>query len=427
VNLTGREKQALAVKPTNNPEAYDLYLRGLSFEARSTSLWEAAGFYERAVQLDPNFALAWARLSRADADIYLDQRDTTPGRRNAAKRALENAQKLQPNSSETLLALGYYQFRVLRDYTAAKTTFDRVSKMLPASTEVPYALAQVARREGHWDQSIAYFEQALALDPRNVELLIDAALTYSMVRQFPAALRLFDRVLDVVPNEPEAMVAKASIYQAQGNLQEAARFLSGIDGQTPNWDEWVIKIIQLRLERNYGEAIRVLQARLAQFHYASEFEKGCEQETLASTQHLAGDTAGAKLTAEQARNTLELVCKNQPDNAFAWVSLAEANAVIGDRDLALKQMIRSMTVLSGVGDPMIGPTLEAYVAHIQTMLGETGRPISTFARLLQTPGFYTYGAPITPALLRLDPALDPLRADPAFQKLCEEKQPPATP
>ena len=144
--LTGREEQALAVKPTNNPEAYDAYLRGLAFEARSYASYcrsheKASGFYERAVQLDPNFALAWARLSRADAHLYFIRVDTTTAaRRDAAKRALENAQKLEPNSPETLLALGYYQYWVLRDYGPAKTTFDRVSKMLPGSSEVPYAL-----------------------------------------------------------------------------------------------------------------------------------------------------------------------------------------------------------------------------------------------------------------------------------------------
>jgi serine/threonine protein kinase/Tfp pilus assembly protein PilF len=417
--LTGHEEQALALKLTNNPAAYDLYLRGVSFEARSTALWEAAGFYERAVQLDPNFALAWARLSRANADIYFDQRDTTPGRRDAVKRALENAQKLQPNSPETLLALGYYQYRVLRDYGAAKTTFGRVSEMLPGSTEVPYALAEVARRLGHWDQSITYFEQALSLDPRNVELLIDAALTDSMLRQFPAALKLYDRALDIMPNDPDVMAAKARIYQAQGNLQEAARFLSEINWQAPNQDTLGIKIAQLKLERNYGEAIRLLQARQAQFHFASEFDKGMEQVWLAFTQRLAGDTAGAKATAEQARNTLEPVCKNQPDNALVWAQLAAANALIGERDLALKQTTRSMILSPSAKDPMLGPALEGYVALIQTILGETSRPISTLARLLQTPAF----APVTPALLRLDPVWDPLRTDPAFQKLCEEKQP----
>ena len=116
--------------------------------------------------------------------------DITAARRDAAKRALENAQKLQPNSPETQLALGYYQYHVLRDYGLAKTTFGLVSKMLPGSSEVPCALALVARREGHWDESVAYFEQALALDPRNVQLLNEAAVTYAMLRQFPTALKL---------------------------------------------------------------------------------------------------------------------------------------------------------------------------------------------------------------------------------------------
>src|SRR5215510_12457718 len=157
--LTGREEQALAVKPTNNPEAYDAYLRGLAFEIRGVSYnlrREAIGFYERAVQLDPNFAIAWARLSRAHAFIYFGGGavDTSPAtQRDAAKSALENAQRVEPNSPETLLALGYYQFWVLRDYESAKATFGGVSKMLPGSGEVPQALALIARREGHWDQS----------------------------------------------------------------------------------------------------------------------------------------------------------------------------------------------------------------------------------------------------------------------------------
>jgi tetratricopeptide (TPR) repeat protein len=120
---------------------------------------KATDSYEPAVQLDSNFALAWARLSRANANLYFGRgAETTSARRDAAKRALEHAQKLEPDSPETLLALGYYQYWVLRDYGAAKTTFDRVSKMLPSSSEVPYALALVTRREGNWNESIAYLE-----------------------------------------------------------------------------------------------------------------------------------------------------------------------------------------------------------------------------------------------------------------------------
>ena len=135
------------------------------------------------------------------------------------------------------------------------------------------ALGRVARREGHWDESIAYFEQALALDPRNMELLNDAARTYTMLRQFPAALKLYDRVLDITPNDPDVMAIKASIYQAQGNLQEAARFLSEVNEQTPNDIAFLNQDHSVELERNYGEAVRLLQARLAQFHYDSQGDK----------------------------------------------------------------------------------------------------------------------------------------------------------
>ncbi len=134
---------------------------------------------------------------------------------------------------------------------------------------------------------------------------MDTAGTYTMLRQFPAALKLYDRALDIKPNDPNVMASKASIYQAQGNLPEAARLLSEMNGQSSEGLFLGPKITQLRLERNYGEAVRLLQARLAQFHFSNELEKSWEQLDLAFMQRLAGDLAGAKLTAEQARNTLE--------------------------------------------------------------------------------------------------------------------------
>ena len=426
--LTGREEQALAVKPTNNPQAYDAYLRGLAFEARASFnlVLEAAGFYNQAVQLDPNFALAWARLSRIDAFLYFGGNELT--RREPAKRALENAQKLAPDSPETLLALGYYQYWVLRDYGLAKTTFGRVSKVLPSSSDAPMALALIARREGHWDQSVAYFEQALAFDPRNVLLLNRAAFTYAFFRQFRMALKLWDRVLDITPNDPDVMAEKAGIYQAEGNLPQAAKLLGEVNAQTSSEEVFETKIIQLRLERNYGEAVGFLQARLAQFHYASEYYKATDQVELASYQRLAGDTAGAKLTAEQARNTLELLYRDPPDNLLRAVraaDLSRAYAEMGEKDAALEAAERAVMVLPRDKDAVDGPSVEEHLALIQTIFGENSRAISTLTQLLETPyKSWVYGlAPITPALLRLDPIWDPLRADPAFQKLCEEKRP----
>jgi serine/threonine protein kinase/Tfp pilus assembly protein PilF len=440
--LAGREQRALAVKPTNNPEAYDVYLRGLAFDTRNYSalaspdvVAKAAGFYERAVQLDPNFAIAWARLSRADARLYFNGGlKATFAPDVAAKHALENAQKLEPNSPETLLALGYYQYWVLRDYGAAHNTFGRLSKMLPSSSEVLMALGRVTRREGHSDESVAYFEQALTFDPRDLQLLTDSAETYAMLRQFPAALKLYDRELDIAPSDPDVMAAKATIYQAQGNLQESAKLLSEINWQTASNNTFVTKILQLQFERNYGEATQLLQARLAQFHFASEFDKGIEQMVLASIQRFAGDTAGAKATAEQARNIFEPLHSDQSRNSRASTprvraeiaaQLSGAYALIGQKDLALKTAEHATMLFPPTKDPVVGPQYEENLALIQAMFGENSRAISTLARLLRTPygaGLYT-PTPITPALLRLDPNWDPLRADPAFQKLCEEKQP----
>ena len=432
--LTGREEQALAVKPTNNPEAYDAYLRGLAFEARTIRQVdlrrEAIGFYERAVQLDPNFALAWARLSRAQAFLHDDT--TPPIRRDAAKSALENAQRLEPNSPETLLALGYYQYLVLGDYGLAKTTFTELSKLLPGNSEIPAALGHVTEAEGHLDESIAYFEQGLALDPRNMDLLVSAAATYALLRQFPVAIKLYDRALAIIPNDPELMALKATMYQAEGNLQESAKLLIDVNERTTSGIAFEQKIVQLRLERNRAEAIRLLQARLArlaQVPSAFEDEVGFWSPAddtlwmfhLAFIQRLLGDMAGAKVTAEQARNNAEAELQENPDSPDSEIHLAMADAVLGERDSALREADRAYTLSPGPKEA--GPPYDDILALIQTVLGENTRAISTLTHLLQIPyKSYYYDTPVTPALLRLDPLWDPLRADPAFQKLCQEKQ-----
>lgn len=215
------------------------------------------------------------------------------------------------------------------------------------------------------------------------------------------------------------MASEAGIYQAEGNLEQAAKFLSQINAQTPSPIALGIKMTQLRLERNYAEVIRLLQARQARPPSASETIKAITQVELALHQRVASDTEGAKVSAEQARNTLEQLCKNQPDNPDFAGLLSLAYAALGKKDSALREAERAMALLPSAKDRVYGPGLEEILAVIQTTFGANSEAISTLARLLQMPyygGLY-FETPVTPALLRLDPLWDPLRGDPRFEQI----------
>jgi TolB-like protein/regulator of sirC expression with transglutaminase-like and TPR domain len=366
--LTGGEQRALAVKPTNNAEAYDAYLRGLAFEARTSTTPDdhekAVGFYERAVQLDPAFALAWARLSRVNAQSYFGL-DSTPARRDA-ERALNTAQELQPNSPETLLAQAYYEYWVLRDYELAKATFGRVRELVPGSSDVPAALALIARRQGHWDQSVAYWEQTLVLDPRNTQWLATAAETYAMLRQFPAALKTYDKVLDIVPNDPGTLASEAKIYQAEGNLEQAGKLLAGVNAQTPSVNAFVTKINQLFLERHFDDAIRLIHDRLTEVRDLSDVERLLDPIFLVLAQEYAGEIVGARATAQQMLGSLETLCQKDPDNPnFAQV-LSLTRAVLGQKDAAIKEAERAITLLPRGKDAVDGPRNEEILASVDS-------------------------------------------------------------
>jgi TolB-like protein/cytochrome c-type biogenesis protein CcmH/NrfG len=421
--LTGGEQRALAVKPTNNPEAYDAYLRGLALEARMTpspdDSEKAIGFYERAVQLDPAFALAWARLSQANARAYFGLLDSTTARRDATERALKTAQKLQPNSPETLLAQAYYQYCVLRDYDLAKATFGRVRELLPGSSDVPGALALIARRQGHWDESVAYWEQTLVLDPRNTEWLRSAADTYMMLRQFPAALKTYDRLLDLVPNDPDTVASEARIYQAEGNLEQAGKLLVGVNAQTLSLTVFLTKKEQLFLERHFDEGIRLINSRITESRDLSDIQRLLYPFLMVQAKQIAGDIAGSRAAAQQVLGPEETLSQKDPDNPFWLAGLSQIHAVLGQKDAAIKEAERAITLLPSGKDAVSGPLYEESLAYVEVLVGEKNRAIPRLQRLLKIP----YLGCLTPALLRLHPMWDPLRGDPAFQKLCEEKQP----
>ena len=220
------------------------------------------------------------------------------------------------------------------------------------------------------------------------------------------------------------MALKASIYQAEGNLPEAAKLLAQVNEQTNSDVAIRIKLTQLRLDRNYTEAIRWVADRHDRLNQFSGIEKGSKQVGVALVHRVAGDTAQAQAFAEHARKTLEPLSKEQPDNAFVAAALGVAYAFLDRKEEALNEAQRAITLSPSNKDRLTGPAFEENLALVEMIVGEKNRAISTLTRLLQIPyGGWLYSpAPITPALLRLDPIWDPLRDDPAFQKLYAGKQ-----
>ncbi|PYJ61394.1 MAG: hypothetical protein DME74_08710, partial [Verrucomicrobia bacterium] len=388
--LTGREEQVIAAKPTNNPEAYDAYLRGLAYTLKTlpttANALGAQKYLREAVRLDPKFALAWALFSFVNSRAYGTQSlQPTVALREEARQAAETALTLQPNLGEALLATGSYYYACLKDYDTAVRYFEQARQLLPNNSRIPESLAYVARRRGEWARSELYFNEAEQLDPRNVYLITQHASNYICLRRFPEALRKLDEVLHITPGDLDTLVLKAGIAQAEGDLPRASALLAPLHPAADDSSALETQVYQAILERHPAQMISRLREILATPDPALGYFNGDLRFWLGWAQEVAGDHVAANESWRQARSELEPFLKAQPKNYLLIGDLALTNMGLGDKVAALALSERAIAANPIEKDALTGPIPIEILARVAARTREPDRAIAALQKLLSVP------------------------------------------
>jgi serine/threonine protein kinase/tetratricopeptide (TPR) repeat protein len=421
--LTGAEQKAVTQKPTDNLAAYDAYLRALSIEHQRygyAAYREAAAQYATAVQLDPKFALAWARLGVLQSFLYFNGVDTKANLPEAVKQAADTALALQPDLAEAWIAQGAYRYRVLRDFAGALHAYDEGRKRAPNNAFVYQYMAYVERRLGRWNDAVEHYRKSAELDPQDLQLFISyGGECLNLLRRFDEAQAALDRALQISPGDEGALANKANVFQSQGRLAEAAATLKRIPPDSTDNYVILIRTWQASFERRFDDAIAVIQRKLATISPTGALTTADKAllMLLSYCYEWAGKPNESRDAFQRALQAFKPSSNSvaAPDALGAPEFLALTYAGLGEKEKALAQAKQAVAEYNG--DAVNQPAAEATLAQIQARLGDLDSAIAAIPHLLEVP------AGITIADLRLNPLWDPLRSDPAFRKLCEEKQP----
>ena len=413
--LTGAEHSALQQRPTNNPEAYDAYLRGLAYSLRpgvyESDILNAIKYFGQAVALDPKFALAWGWLARENALGYqYGVGNNVPALLEAAKDAVGKVIELQQNLGESHLAEGYFHFYCEHNYDSAIASFEKAQQLAPGNSQILEALAAVWRRKGEWQRSLEYFQQAKALDPRDVQLLCSLATLHHELRQYPAVLNICDQVLEISPGNSVASAIKASCYQDEGNLPAAATLLSRLHLE-PDSEDFPIQVVQWRYERHYADALAVLKAAIeGRDRPLRNWQKLYYTHALGLLQQFSGDAVGARATWQRVENDSEELRSSTEDLDPAY-RLASAYAALGDKTKAFATLDRFEVVKRPLDDLVVLALFVECKARIAALAGDKNLALEQLAISAQKPAGVSYGD------LKFDPLWDQLRGDPRFEKI----------
>jgi TolB-like protein/class 3 adenylate cyclase/Tfp pilus assembly protein PilF len=427
--LSPEEKARVETKPTDNPDAYVLYLRGREYQTRPDNFLQdfrsAARFFEQAIALDPNFALAHARLSAVTSQIYHWFEPTEATKEKARAEAIESL-RLQPNLGEGHSALGLYLYYEEADYEGALREFRLAAEALPNDGDVGLYIAAVLRRQGRLTEAIAAYKRAEAIDPRNQVTLYDASQTYFGLRDWSNALRGLDRVLQLAPDSVNVKIQRGyTEFFAKGNRAPIKAALESIPANVDpdgvvTFARWDVSL----MDRDPAAAERALAS--------------CRMETITSQpgaplpkSYLQGcidlvrnDTARAQIDFEAARPAVEKTVADSPQDPTRHAQLGLLYAFMGRNEDALREGRRAVELKPIARDVIEGAIAQAFQALIFARTGETDSAISAIERLLTTPFAVDYADDsITLSDLRTRWEWDPLRNNPRFQKILTGPEP----
>ena len=420
--LSPTEKAQIENKPTQNSEAYLAFVRGHDLQSTSYEdlgkLKQAEQLYQRAIDLDPKFALAYARYSQLES-WCVHSFEATPARREKARELAKRALELQPDLPEAHLAQGFVDYYVDNDFESAAGEFEIARRGLPNEAEVYLSLGAIQRRQGKWAESNASLEKAVSLNPKDVWSMQNLAINYEVQRDYDAANKVLDRALAVDPKAFGCIEIKAKVaLEERGDLSVADNFVAVAD-KLPLSPEIQGKIATgkvnlLLFRRQFADAAReaekIPDAALEKFPGAP-----CGKYiALGVARRGLHDDAGSRQAFLKAKGLAEELVKQNPGEASAHAQLAEILAWLGDKDAALTKIKRAQEILPESKDAFGGPEITQVAAEIYSILGETEKAVTTLEGMLQKP------SPVSAAILKLNPIWDPIRKDPRFQALLDK-------
>src|SRR5438067_1064196 len=417
--LSPNEKARLDRRPTQNPDAYLLYVQAHNYADRADMFHDttlkAEPLLEQAIKLDPNFALAFASLSMVESWAY-HSFDPIPARREKARLNADEALRLQPDLPEGHLALGFSYYYGDRDYERALVEFDIARRGLPNESQAYLAIGSIQRRQGKWTESTANLEKAAALDPKNTTVLINLCFSYVALRNFETADKVIDRGITASPDsfQPRALKGFMKVLW-KGDLSAAKEVFSSVPPERdPNGLMTWAQAWMLTLERKYPDALQTLERYRGETMFTTTTAPAPKAFVEGMIYLLQGDKEKAQAELEQARVISEKLLREAPADPTRHAQHGFILAVLGQKDEAIAEGKRAVELLPESQDALDGPSGTAALAQIYAWTGESDEAFRLLDHLLAVP------SNITVPMLKLDPAWDPLRQDPRFQALIDK-------